>query len=1058
VRIDELRLERFGHFSDVTLPLARSSGLTILYGANEAGKSTLLAALRAFLFGFPRGAAWDFRWPSDTLAVGGTLAFADGAIAELRREKKRGLKGKVLGPRPQAGAASGASFDDVALTDELLRARLGRPSAEMFSTVFAFSLEDLARGGEALRDEGLRAAIAGAGLGAARSPQAVIKELRDKAEALFTVKGRAGKLINSTLAEIKEREQEKRKVEARGEDYQARVQARDTARLEAESLGRTRGELLARIGEREALVRALPRRDELRGALAERSSLSPSTLPPDAGDDYQRALEERARLLQRAGELDAKLARTQREAEALALTVDETLLGAAPRIRPLAEGLGRHAEESRQADELGGALRTRRLELGRQLAELKPGWALDDLDVLPHPLFTSGLERLREGWSGHQQRAVELARQLSARRELETRRATLRRRLDPPWPLASDQSDERAFLPVPRAEECKRHRDTLAHKERALAELRRDDERLLEEQRGLESQLSRLDAGGVVPSTEELSRLRAARDAAWSALRRSLSVARTTAADRAALADTFESSLRAADTHADELRRRSDDVAKRAELELRLAEVTRARADRAAALATAERERATAEAAWHALWSRCGFVPQSPETMLEWLGEHAELRKLDLERERVAGEIATLQAAQDDYGRRLGAILDTLGFDARTELPSARRIVDTVLAVRAEVEQLRRDEERARKLGANVAAWRSEVKRLSAEVASPLAALAVQDAAAAMRALAERLTAAEKGRGLRTQLAALEQELAAERDECASHQRSVEESLAAWRRRATVDDDGAFLHAAAAARRGHALDREIAQLQRSLAEARGAMAAGAFDSALETAERSVVEAELAELRAQLPRLDADFRAASERVGAAEATLAQLDGSARAAELGAGVESRRAELRGLVEQYAVVTLSRALLERQVARFQERHQPRMLEELSTLFRALTEGRYARVYPRYDDEGTFVAVRADGVEVTPEAMSTGTREQLWLAVRLAYVRQYCDASEPLPLILDDPLVNFDAARARATLAVLAEFAKKSQVLMLTCHAHLVALAREVAAVEPLDVPLPS
>ncbi|MGZ3442410.1 MAG: AAA family ATPase, partial [Polyangia bacterium] len=198
MKIDELKLERFGHFADVTLPLAQSSGLTILYGANEAGKSTLLAALRAFLFGFPRGAAWDFRWPSDTLAVGGTLAFADGAIAELRREKKRGLKGKVLGPRPKAGAASGASFDELALTDELLRARLGRPSAEMFSTVFAFSLEDLARGGEALRDEGLRAAIAGAGLGAARSPQAVIKELRDKAEALFTVKGRAGKLINST--------------------------------------------------------------------------------------------------------------------------------------------------------------------------------------------------------------------------------------------------------------------------------------------------------------------------------------------------------------------------------------------------------------------------------------------------------------------------------------------------------------------------------------------------------------------------------------------------------------------------------------------------------------------------------------------------------------------------------------------------------------------------------------------------------------------------------------------------------------------------------------------
>jgi len=1034
MKIVGLKLERFGHFADVEVPLDRA-GLTLLYGANEAGKSTVLAALRAFLFGFPRGAAWDFRWPADTLAIGGTLAFSDGAVAELRREKKRGLKGKL---------------GNDALTDELLRARLGRPSAEMFSTVFAFSLEDLARGGEALRDEGLRAAIAGAGLGAARSPQAVIKELRDKAEALFTVKGRAGKLINATLADIKERELEKRKVEARGEDYQARVQARDAARTEAETLGRRRRELLERIGEREALARALPRRDELRGALAERATLPATTLPPDAGDEYQRALEERARLGARAGELDAKLARAQHEADQL--TVDEPLLAAAPRIRPLFEGLGRHAEESRQADELAGAVRTRRIELGRQLGELRSGWALDDLDVLPHPLFTIGLERLREGWSGQQQRAVELTRLTATRSELAARREALRRRLDPPWPL----DDRRAFLPVPRAEEVKRHRELLADHDRALRELARDDDRLRQEQRAIESQLSRLDAGGTVPSTEELSRLRAARDALWSELRRAKP------ADRAALGDAFETALRTADAHADELRRRSDDVAKRAELELRLGDVARARADRAAAIAAASQARATAEAAWRELWARCGFAPQSPETMLEWLGEHAELRKLDSELERVEAQAASLQAAQDDYDQRLGAILETLAFDPRTERALARRIVDTVLAVRNDVEELRRDEERARRLSASVAAWRNDVKKLCAELVPPLGALAVQDAAAAMRALTERLAATEKADGLRVQLDARIRELGDERDECARRQRDVEDALAAWRARAGADDDGAFVVAADAARRRHALEREIAQLGRALAEARGAMPAAAFDAALETAERSVVDAELAELRGELDRLDADFRAASERVGAAEATLAQLDGGARAAELGAGVESRRAELRGLVEQYAVVTLSRALLERQVARFQERHQPRLLEELSSLFCALTEGRYTRVYPRddpwNDGDGTFVAVRKDGVEVTPAAMSTGTREQLWLAVRLAYVRQYCDASEPLPLILDDPLVNFDAARARATLKVLAEFAKRSQVVMLTCHAHLVALAHQVAAVEPLPVPLPS
>src|SRR5947209_1504341 len=145
--------------------------------------------------------------------------------------------------------------------------------------------------------------------------------------------------------------------------------------------------------------------------------------------------------------------------------------------------------------------------------------------------------------------------------------------------------------------------------------------------------------------------------------------------------------------------------------------------------------------------------------MLEWLGDYAELRKLDAELARVDEQTATLQAAQDEYGKRLGAILETLSFDVRTEPVLAKRIVDTVLAVRSDVEELRRDEERARRLGANVAAWRNDVKRLCAEISPALAALATQDAAAAMRELAERLAAAQKADSLRAQLETRQAEL-----------------------------------------------------------------------------------------------------------------------------------------------------------------------------------------------------------------------------------------------------------------------------------------------------------
>jgi uncharacterized protein YhaN len=67
----------------------------------------------------------------------------------------------------------------------------------------------------------------------------------------------------------------------------------------------------------------------------------------------------------------------------------------------------------------------------------------------------------------------------------------------------------------------------------------------------------------------------------------------------------------------------------------------------------------------------------------------------------------------------------------------------------------------------------------------------------------------------------------------------------------------------------------------------------------------------------------------------------------------------------------------------------------------------------------------------------MSDGTRDQLFLAFRLASLESYCRAAEPLPFVADDVLVHFDDERSRATLDLLAEFASVTQVLLFTHHA---------------------
>ena len=74
----------------------------------------------------------------------------------------------------------------------------------------------------------------------------------------------------------------------------------------------------------------------------------------------------------------------------------------------------------------------------------------------------------------------------------------------------------------------------------------------------------------------------------------------------------------------------------------------------------------------------------------------------------------------------------------------------------------------------------------------------------------------------------------------------------------------------------------------------------------------------------------------------------------------------------------------------------------------------------------------------------MSDGTRDQLYLALRLATLSEYVSKkSEPIPFIVDDILIHFDDQRAMATLKVLGELSKSVQVILFTHHPHVADLA---------------
>jgi uncharacterized protein YhaN len=153
----------------------------------------------------------------------------------------------------------------------------------------------------------------------------------------------------------------------------------------------------------------------------------------------------------------------------------------------------------------------------------------------------------------------------------------------------------------------------------------------------------------------------------------------------------------------------------------------------------------------------------------------------------------------------------------------------------------------------------------------------------------------------------------------------------------------------------------------------------------------------------------------------------------------------ARIDASAEMWAVVTLCRTLLDETRKIYENDRQPEVLRHASRFFETMSEGRYARIIAPLD--GTELQVeRNDGVRLLPHLLSRGTAEQLYLAMRFALLRDYASHSDPLPVVFDDVFVNFDPQRTRTTFEAVAALTETHQVLLFTCHPHVVALAQEI------------
>ncbi|MGS0894483.1 AAA family ATPase [Burkholderia stagnalis] len=386
---------------------------------------------------------------------------------------------------------------------------------------------------------------------------------------------------------------------------------------------------------------------------------------------------------------------------------------------------------------------------------------------------------------------------------------------------------------------------------------------------------------------------------------------------------------------------------------------------------------------------------------------------------KLAGSAATLAAAE-------GAL--ELANEVTAELANAEAPRNRMSAIHAELaaleagakrlaEALDRDwltlgdwPEVARRLTARLSAAREAARALErADDAVRQADGKVADAAAAVAGAAARIQPLLQLAGV----ASIDEALPlAERSD---HQRQLRQAVDAAQQALVRDGDG---------------------LSRSAVEA-------------EVAEQDIAEvpARLEAVKQSLDDVGKRLNALAQQQVVAEQAFGAIDGQANAAVAEAKRQEALAAMGDAAEQYLEAATASRLLKWATDRYRDQKQGPMLRRAGEIFAGLTLGEFARL--TVDTERTPPALsarRTKGASVEVAGLSEGTRDQLFLALRIAALELQLGSRAALPFVADDLFINFDDTRARAGLEALRDLSTRTQVLFLTHHDHLLPLVKEV------------
>ena len=417
-------------------------------------------------------------------------------------------------------------------------------------------------------------------------------------------------------------------------------------------------------------------------------------------------------------------------------------------------------------------------------------------------------------------------------------------------------------------------------------------------------------------------------------------------------------------------------------------------------------------------------------------------RKLDAATEKLAEWESSWQTATASAGR-----------PAEESREATRAALSVIDEIRELVGQARELSERIRKIDEDVTSFDADAGRLASLLGArgeQLLPIAVAEA------LAEALKTHRGQQAKRDTLEGEQKKRQTERQHADGLRARADSQVAQLLRAAHCESVDDLRRALATAREHQALRARLElELQRLVKEGDG-VAQTELERECREVDRDHLPAEVERLAGEID-VDAErLRAMDLAVAEAARELEQIAGDEVAAGAAADRQLALAEIQEEGQRYLKLHTASVLLRWAMERHRQTKQGPLLARAAVLFRGLTCGSFAllRIDRNEKDELVLLGMRSDGSQVPVDGMSDGTRDQLYLALRLAAIDEQLAAAAPLPFVADDLFINFDDTRAAAGFQALAGLAGKTQVLFFTHHEHLIDVATAAVGAGNLSV----